>query len=93
MQAGTQRSLQLLLCLLRRAGELPTTVRQLLARQGLPAAFAAGGQLPASSSSSAADNGSTDSGAELRQEAHQSVLCFLAVCCSARSGCMCMEGV
>lgn len=92
MQAGTQRSLQLLLCLLRRAGELPTAVRQLLARQGLPAAFAAGGQLPPGSSSTA-DNGSTDSGAELRQEAHQSVLCFLAVCCSARSGCMCLEGV
>ena len=83
IHSGTQRSLQLLLCLLQRAAELPTAVQQLLARQGLPVAFAAGGQLPPSSSS-AADNCSTNSGAELRQEAHQSVLCFLAVCCSAR---------
>ena len=73
----------MLLCLLRRAAELPVAMQQLLARQGLAAALAAAGQL--SCSSNYADGHSSSSDAELRQEAQQSILCFLAVCGNARS--------
>lgn len=80
-----QRALRALLCLLQRVPKLPAAARRCLAQQGLATALAAAGQLGCEGSGRGA--GSSEG---LRQDASQSVLCFLAVCSSDRCGCACI---